>query len=109
MIRVTRETHDAPTDIQARVGRAGGTNCYGEANFRVVWALRDCARADHRDLVDSVAIQRDRHDHVYMRRESELARLRFPTATNFCNVDPRTYPKPHIFGLYSLRGTDSMC
>jgi len=36
-IRVTRETHEAPHEIQGRVEQAGGTNCYGEANFRVVW------------------------------------------------------------------------
>jgi hypothetical protein len=37
LIRVTRETHEAPPAIQERVERAGGTNSYGEANFRVVW------------------------------------------------------------------------
>ncbi len=37
MIRVTRETHEAPAEIQERVARAGGWNIYGEANFRVVW------------------------------------------------------------------------
>src|SRR5208282_170394 len=37
VIRVTRETHEAPFSIQERVERTGGTNCYGEANFRVVW------------------------------------------------------------------------
>jgi hypothetical protein len=37
LIRVTRETHEAPLAIQGRVRQAGGTNLYGEANFRVVW------------------------------------------------------------------------
>ena len=37
VIRVTRETQEAPVEIQERVERAGGTNWYGEANFRVVW------------------------------------------------------------------------
>jgi hypothetical protein len=36
-IRVTRETHDTPATIAARITRAGGTNRYGEPNFRVVW------------------------------------------------------------------------
>jgi len=36
-IRVTRETHDTPAAIAARITRAGGTNRYGEPNFRVVW------------------------------------------------------------------------
>ncbi len=37
MIRVTRETHEAPEAVQERVARSGGWNRYGEANFRVVW------------------------------------------------------------------------
>jgi hypothetical protein len=37
MIRVTRETHRAPEDVQRRVAEAGGWNLYGEPNFRVVW------------------------------------------------------------------------
>ncbi|MGA9633398.1 MAG: hypothetical protein WBQ63_18375 [Candidatus Acidiferrales bacterium] len=37
MIQVTRETHEAPTSVQERLTRAGGTNRYGEPNFRVVW------------------------------------------------------------------------
>jgi hypothetical protein len=37
LIRVTRETHEAPSAIQERVARAGGVNRYGEPNFRVVW------------------------------------------------------------------------
>jgi hypothetical protein len=36
-IRVTRETHHTPAAIAARITRAGGTNRYGEPNFRVVW------------------------------------------------------------------------
>jgi hypothetical protein len=36
-IRVTRETHDTPAAIAERIARAGGTNRYGEPNFRVVW------------------------------------------------------------------------
>jgi hypothetical protein len=37
VIRVTRETHEAPETVQRRVALAGGTNRYGEPNFRVVW------------------------------------------------------------------------
>ncbi len=37
VIQVTRETHEAPASAQQRLARAGGRNCYGEANFRVVW------------------------------------------------------------------------
>jgi hypothetical protein len=37
MIRVLRETHEAPASVQKRVARAGGLNRFGEPNFRVVW------------------------------------------------------------------------
>jgi hypothetical protein len=37
MIRVIRETHEAPASIQRRVAHAGGFNRFGEPNFRVVW------------------------------------------------------------------------
>jgi hypothetical protein len=37
LIRVLRETHEAPASIQQRIARAGGTNRYDEPNFRVVW------------------------------------------------------------------------
>jgi hypothetical protein len=37
LIRVTRETHEAPASVQERATRAGGVNRYGEPNFRVVW------------------------------------------------------------------------
>src|ERR1700721_2346018 len=36
-IRVTRETYETPAGIRERLLAAGGTNLYGEANFRVVW------------------------------------------------------------------------
>jgi hypothetical protein len=37
LIQVTRETHQAPASIERRVTRVGGSNRYGEPNFRVVW------------------------------------------------------------------------
>jgi hypothetical protein len=37
MIRVLRETHEAPRHIRDRIARAGGSNVFGEPNFRVVW------------------------------------------------------------------------
>ncbi|MGH9776747.1 MAG: hypothetical protein ACRD50_17615, partial [Candidatus Acidiferrales bacterium] len=32
-----RETKQAPPEVQQRIFRAGGTNRYGEPNFRLVW------------------------------------------------------------------------
>jgi hypothetical protein len=37
LIQIIRETHEAPASIARRIARAGGTNRYGEPNFRVVW------------------------------------------------------------------------
>lgn len=37
MIRVIRETHEAPEGLAKRLTAAGGTNRLGEPNFRVVW------------------------------------------------------------------------
>jgi hypothetical protein len=37
VIRVIRETHDAPSNIQALMARAGGLNRLDEPNFRLVW------------------------------------------------------------------------
>lgn len=36
-IQVIRETHEAPESVQRRLLLAGGTNRFGEANYRVVW------------------------------------------------------------------------
>ena len=37
MIKVIRETHDAPADVARELALAGGCNYYGEANYRAVW------------------------------------------------------------------------
>lgn len=37
MIRILRETYDAPAALQLRLARAGGLNRFGEPNFRAVW------------------------------------------------------------------------
>lgn len=37
MDQVLRETHEISPEIQGRLTRAGGTNQYGEPNYRIVW------------------------------------------------------------------------
>ena len=37
MIRVLRETHEAPTNVAQRLRNAGGINRFGEANYRAIW------------------------------------------------------------------------
>lgn len=36
-IKVVRETHEAPVNVQERLTRAGGLNRFGEPNYRAVW------------------------------------------------------------------------
>lgn len=36
-IKVVRETHDTPANVQERLTRAGGLNRFGEPNYRAVW------------------------------------------------------------------------
>ncbi|HKV06324.1 MAG TPA: hypothetical protein VJO53_14605 [Candidatus Acidoferrales bacterium] len=58
MIRVLRETHEAPPSIQRRVARAGGANRFGEPNFRVVWGGSRLA------WIGGRWTDRDAHDNV---------------------------------------------
>jgi hypothetical protein len=37
VIRVLREVHEPSGELQRRIASAGGTNRFGEPNFRVVW------------------------------------------------------------------------
>jgi hypothetical protein len=37
MIQVVRETHDTPEAVAHRLARAGGSNRFGEPNYRAVW------------------------------------------------------------------------
>jgi hypothetical protein len=37
MIRILRETHEAPAFVAQALARAGGLNRFGEPNFRAVW------------------------------------------------------------------------
>jgi hypothetical protein len=37
VIRIVRETHEAPASIQEHITGAGGLNRFGEPNFRIVW------------------------------------------------------------------------
>lgn len=37
MIRILRETHEAPDAVAHRLARAGGINRFGEANYRAIW------------------------------------------------------------------------
>lgn len=67
MIRILRESKQAPSEIQDRVTRAGGRNRFGEPNFRVVWGWsrlelvggKWCDRDGHGNLVREVVELRE--------------------------------------------------
>jgi hypothetical protein len=62
MIRVLRETHEAPEAVAARLAWAGGLNRFGEGNYRVVWGWNRLAwiggkfedRDEHGELLREV-------------------------------------------------------
>jgi hypothetical protein len=68
MIQVLRETHNAPSAIQERVGRAGGVNRFDEPNFRVVWGGARLA------WIGGRWTDRDAHGNV-LRESIELRRV----------------------------------
>jgi hypothetical protein len=68
VIQVTRETHEAPAPTQQLLARAGGTNRYGEPNFRVVWGGSRLA------WIGGRWVDRDASDNV-IRETIELRRV----------------------------------
>jgi hypothetical protein len=68
LIRVLREVHEAPAAIEEAVARVGGSNRYGEPNFRVVWGGARLA------WVGGRWTDRDAHGNV-VRKVVELRRV----------------------------------
>ena len=68
MIRVVRETHSTPPLVAARLARAGGSNPFGEPNFRVVWGW------SRLDWIGGRWTDRDAHGNV-IRSVIELRRV----------------------------------
>jgi hypothetical protein len=61
MISILRETHDTPPSIARTLARAGGTNIFGEPNFRAVWGWNRLAWIGGRwtDLDSSGSVLRE--------------------------------------------------
>jgi hypothetical protein len=90
-VEVLRETHETPALVAQRLTQAGGTNRYGEANYRAVWGWNRLTwiggkfedRDDHGDLLREV---------VELRREPK-----YP-AVNRWHIErwmpPETYGSP---------------
>ena len=91
MIRVTRETHEAPASLVERLAQAGGTNRLGEPNFRIVWG------GSRLTWVGGRWLDRDASGNV-VREAIELRRVPKYTPTERWHVErwtpPETYGSP---------------
>lgn len=94
MIQVTREVHEAPAAIQERVARAGGTNRFGEPNFRVVWG------GSRLSWIGGRWIDRDAHGNV-IREAVELRRVPKYLPHDRWHIErwmpPETYGSPELW------------
>jgi hypothetical protein len=72
MILITRETHEAPSDVACELALAGGFNLFGEPNYRAVWgwSRMDWIGGKWEDRDSSGAIVREvvelRHEPKYL-------------------------------------------
>jgi len=91
MIRVLRETHEAPARVRERITRAGGCNRFGEPNFRVVWGGSRLA------WIGGRWVDRDAHGNV-IREIIELRQEPKYIAVNRWHIErwmpPETYGSP---------------
>lgn len=99
MIRVTRETHEAPFEVQRRLAQAGGLNRFAEPNFRVVWGGSRLTWIGGR--------WSDRNDHGTVVRECvELRRVPKYLPTNRWHVErwmpPEAYGSPETWWAQTL-------
>ena len=95
-IEVLRETHDTPKSVTRRLLLAGGTNRFGEANYRAVWGWNRLAwiGGKFEDRDERGALLRER---IELRREPK-----YP-AVNRWHIErwvpPETYGSPRTWYL----------
>ncbi len=91
MIRVLRETHDAPETVAHCLARAGGVNRFGEANYRAVWGWNRLA------WIGGKFEDRDEHG-ALLRERIELTKEPKYPAVNRWHIErwvpPETYGSP---------------
>ncbi len=122
MIRVLRETHEAPAWVQGRVARAGGTNRYGEPNFRVVWGGSRLAwiggrwtdRDAHGNVVrEAIELRREPkyvpHDRWHIERWMPPESYGSPEAWYEQTVEVEDGIRVLALGLYPSRGEYEHC
>jgi hypothetical protein len=94
MIRVLRETHDTPEAVAHRLARAGGSNRFGEPNYRAVWGWNRLA------WIGGKFEDRDEHD-ALLRERIELRKEPKYPAVNRWHIErwlrPETYGSPRVW------------
>lgn len=104
-IRVTRETHEAPAQIQERVARAGGENRFGEPNFRVVWG------GSRLSWIGGRWIDRDTHGNV-IREAIELRRVPKYLPHDRWHIErwmpPEAYGSPELWYAQTIECEDNI-
>ena len=94
MIRVIRETHEAPASIERRMARTGGTNRFGEPNFRVVWG------GSRLTWIGGRWTDRDAHDNI-IREVVELRKVPKYLPVDRWHIErwtpPESYGSPELW------------
>jgi hypothetical protein len=94
MIRVLRETHETPYAVAQRLRSAGGSNRFGEPNYRAVWGWNRLA------WIGGKFEDRDEHG-VLLRERVELREEPKYPAVNRWHIErwvpPETYGSPHTW------------
>jgi len=105
LIRVLRETHQAPAAAQQRIARAGGTNRYGEPNFRVVWG------GSRLTWIGGRWIDRDAHGNT-IRETIELRRVPKYLPLDRWHIErwtpPETYGSPDAWYAQTVEVEDGI-
>lgn len=104
-IQVTRETHEAAPSVHERLKRAGGTNRFGEPNFRVVWG------GSRLGWIGGRWIDRDLHGNV-IREAIELRREPKYMPVNRWHIErwmpPESYGSPEQWYAQTIETEDGI-
>lgn len=105
VIRVTRETHDAPSEVRQRITRTGGLNRFNEPHFRVVWG------GSRLTWIGGRWTDRDAHGNV-IRQCIELRRVPKYLPTNRWHVErwipPESFGSPETWWAQTLEMEDGI-
>lgn len=104
MIRVIRELHDPPPEVQERLAVAGGRNRFGEVNYRAVWGWNRLAwiggKFEERDPASGALLR----EVVELREEPKYAQLNRWHIERW--VPPEVYGSPRAWYSQTLEATE---